>query len=427
MSEAIEVFDRLRRDHPEMSEPWSHLAVLYAAEGRFDEARETLLAALERRPSAAGYTNLGDLYGKLSGKLSGELARRADPRAGERTAPGSAHPPPGEREGAALSPARDDPGRPAAQAGCLRAGGFHDRRVLAEVEEWMESRGAEVFELRRVRDRRVGSRQVYLPPLGSRAEAAAKLREIRARGVRDVAIIKSGPLENGISFGVFGSPENVRRRVAALEQLGIPVRRRDDWVAVHVYYVEARAGRDPDGLLAAWPDRFPERVARAGRLPLTCPPAGMERRTSSGGRSLGARASCPRGPGSRPGDTPRAGHEHSRDMIRPDRGCIPDSIPERGVAKHGDLTDGRGDAGVAPAPSFRAGVGQGVCAGGGSGPPAVRSGGARTRGNSSPYSVGLKHHDHLPTMPGSGPFQAHFTLESPVPLQAHGSLEKARS
>ena len=259
VSEAIEVFDRLRRDHPEMSEPWNHLAVLYAAEGRFDEARETLLAALERRPSAAGYTNLGDLYGKLSGKLSGELARRADPRAGERTAPGSAHPPPGEREGAALSPARDDPGRPAAQAGCLRAGGFHDRRVLAEVEEWMESRGAEVFELRRVRDRRVGSRQVYLPPLGSRAEAAAKLREIRARGVRDVAIIKSGPLENGISFGVFGSPENVRRRVAALERLGIPVRRRDDWVAVHVYYVEARAGRDPDGLLAAWPDRFPER------------------------------------------------------------------------------------------------------------------------------------------------------------------------
>ena len=44
-----------------------------------------------------------------------------------------------------------------------------------------------------------------------------------------------------------------------------------------------------------------------------------------------------------------------------------------------------------------------------------------------PYSVGLKHHDHLPMMPGSGPLQAHFTLESPVPLQAHGSLEKAEA
>ena len=42
-----------------------------------------------------------------------------------------------------------------------------------------------------------------------------------------------------------------------------------------------------------------------------------------------------------------------------------------------------------------------------------------------PYSVGLKHHDHLPMMPRSGPLQAHLTLESPVPLQAHVSLEKA--
>ena len=43
-----------------------------------------------------------------------------------------------------------------------------------------------------------------------------------------------------------------------------------------------------------------------------------------------------------------------------------------------------------------------------------------------PYSVGLKHHEHLLMMPRSGPLQAHLTLESPVPLQAHVSLEKAR-
>ena len=44
-----------------------------------------------------------------------------------------------------------------------------------------------------------------------------------------------------------------------------------------------------------------------------------------------------------------------------------------------------------------------------------------------PYSVGLKHHDHLLMMPRSGPLQAHLTLESPVPLQAHVSLEKAQA
>ena len=61
IGEAIEIFERLRRDHPDMPEPWNNLAVLYAAEGRFDEARETLATALARRPSAIGYANLGDI------------------------------------------------------------------------------------------------------------------------------------------------------------------------------------------------------------------------------------------------------------------------------------------------------------------------------------------------------------------------------
>ena len=78
--EAIEVFDRLRRDHPEMPEPWNNLAVVYAAEGRIDEAREALLAALERRPSAASHANLGEIHAKL--------ARRAWQRARELAAEG---------------------------------------------------------------------------------------------------------------------------------------------------------------------------------------------------------------------------------------------------------------------------------------------------------------------------------------------------
>ena len=36
-----------------------------------------------------------------------------------------------------------------------------------------------------------------------------------------------------------------------------------------------------------------------------------------------------------------------------------------------------------------------------------------------------KHHDHLLMMLGCGPLQVHLTLESPVPLQAQVSLEKA--
>ena len=74
--EAVEVLERLRRDHPEMAEPWSVLAVLHAAEGRFDEARKSLLAALERPPSARGHPDLGGLHAKLA-RRARELAANA--------------------------------------------------------------------------------------------------------------------------------------------------------------------------------------------------------------------------------------------------------------------------------------------------------------------------------------------------------------
>ena len=272
VKEAIEVFDRLRRDHPEMSEPWNNLAVLYAAEGRIDEAREALLAALERRPSAAGYANLGDIHAKL--------ARRAWKRARELAEEGRAGRRGEETAGPASPSPRDSPGGPgsagpaappggaspplgsgearAARPACLRGGGIEDRRVLAGVEEWLESRGAEVVALRRERHRRSASFQVYLPPLADREAAAARAREIRARGVRDVEVIRTGPLANGISFGVYRVEENTRRRIASLEGLGYPVRMRESGRVVHRYFLEARATASPDALRAAWKERFPD-------------------------------------------------------------------------------------------------------------------------------------------------------------------------
>jgi len=272
VAEAIEVFDRLRQDHPDMSEPWNHLAVLYAAEGRADEAREALLAALERRPSAVGFASLGEIHAKL--------ARRAWQRVGALAAAGRAHgrpgragrsepPSPGSTAGGlssggpAAPPADAPPVRaavepPAQPPACLRGGGIEDRRVLAGVEEWLESRGAEVFALRRERHGGSGSLRVYLPPLADRESAEAMAREIRARGVRDVDVIRTRPLANGISFGVYREAQNTRRRVAFLEQLGYPVRTRARGEVVYRYFLEARPTAQPDVLRAAWKERFPD-------------------------------------------------------------------------------------------------------------------------------------------------------------------------
>ena len=270
---AIGIFERLRRDHPDMPEPWNNLAVLYAAEGRFDEARETLLTALERRPSAIGYANLGDIYSTLARHAYGRAREpgpdvTVDPATVEESGLGlamSALP-------AAAAPADPLPVEPARATeppgipnrsherpgACLRAGGFEDRRDISEVQEWLESNGAEVVELRRVSHREVSRHQVYLPPLEDRAKAASKVREIRARGVRDVAVIPKGPLANGISLGVFRVMGNRDRRVAALKRLGYHPLSRDHLEIGHRFHLVSRTAEDPEGILAAWARRFPE-------------------------------------------------------------------------------------------------------------------------------------------------------------------------
>ena len=276
IGEAIEIFERLRRDHPDMPEPWNNLAVLYAAEGRFDEARETLVTALARRPSAIGYANLGDIHLTLA-RHAHARARElgSDVDGGSATAEGSrlglampavpgaaaapAAPPPGERARAAEPPgastrAHERPGA------CLRAGGFEDREDIPGVQAWLEARGAEVVGLRRVRHREVTRHQVYLPPLQDRAQAADKVREIRARGVRDVALIPEGPLANGISLGVFRLTGNRNRRVAALERLGYRPLSRAHATTDHRVHLEVRTPGDPERIRTAWAKRFPEHV-----------------------------------------------------------------------------------------------------------------------------------------------------------------------
>ena len=126
------------------------------------------------------------------------------------------------------------------------------------MQAWLESEGAEVVGLRRVRHREVTHHRVYLPPLEDRAKAADKVREIRDRGVRDVAVISGGPLANGISLGVFRETGNRDRRVAALERLGYRPLSRAHPTTGHRVHLDLRTAEDPGRILAVWAKRFPE-------------------------------------------------------------------------------------------------------------------------------------------------------------------------
>ena len=332
VGEAIDIFVALRRDHPEMSEPYNNLAVLYAVEGRLEDAREILLATLERQPDAVVYANLGDVYTKLARRAyqqareleagggappeqetdttfairvtpddSSETGMRGataePPEGGQEPVDPASQPQESETVSQDAAPESREPAAPPStvaadtqrpdtesrvvredtagtvpaaseaasmpSAFCARAGGFQGRRAVADAALWLQSYGAEVVEVRHEERRIASSYRVYLPPFESREEAEAKLREIRNRGVRDVAVIKDGDLANGISFGIYREADNMHRRVAALDRLGYPVRSHAaDLEIVEEYVIKARAGGAPDTLDGAWTSRFPEQSIR---------------------------------------------------------------------------------------------------------------------------------------------------------------------
>lgn len=68
-AEAINVFQALIEAHPEFPGPYNNLAVLYANQGEYEKARQTLELALRTNPSyATASQNLGDVYAHLAGQ-----------------------------------------------------------------------------------------------------------------------------------------------------------------------------------------------------------------------------------------------------------------------------------------------------------------------------------------------------------------------
>jgi Flp pilus assembly protein TadD len=77
--EARAVFQRLSEDFPELPEPYNNLAVLYAGEGRLENARAALERALAAAPNyATAYENLGDVYLQMAADAY-QRAAKLDP------------------------------------------------------------------------------------------------------------------------------------------------------------------------------------------------------------------------------------------------------------------------------------------------------------------------------------------------------------
>jgi tetratricopeptide (TPR) repeat protein len=67
--DAIQVFQGLTEDFPELPEPYNNLAVLYASQGNYEKARAALELAIHTHPTyATAHENLGDIYAELASK-----------------------------------------------------------------------------------------------------------------------------------------------------------------------------------------------------------------------------------------------------------------------------------------------------------------------------------------------------------------------
>ena len=294
--EAIAIFESLRDDHPAMFEAHNNLAVLYAKLGRLDDARETLIAALELRPDAVVYANLGDVYLQLAEKAymrAHELRVEGSPAAeGSEQAAASPEPtataeepaavPTTQARGSATVPTTqkevqevtaeaetpevpEEPEAPptkAVVAECVRAEWFKDSDAAYEAAAWMRARGATEIKVRQEEREAVKNHHVYIPPLANRAEAAQMADELRSRGVSDIWIISKGERANGISLGVFRNERYMRRRVAEIRALGYPVVSAPNMKAVSVHVVEAGVEGDRSAIDEAWKTAFLEQAIR---------------------------------------------------------------------------------------------------------------------------------------------------------------------
>ena len=284
-AEAIAIFESLRDDHPAMFEAHNNLAVLYAKLGRLNDARETLIAALELRPDAVVYANLGDVYLQLAEKAymrAHELRVEGSPAAeGSEQAAASPEPTVAAEEPAAVPATQAEtkmetaeaekpevpevpeaPPTEAVVAECIRAEWFKDSDAAYEAAAWMRARGATEIKVRQEEREAVKNHHVYIPPLASRAAASEVADELRSRGVSDIWIFREGARANGISLGVFRNERYMRRRVAEIRALGYPVVSAPNMKAVSAHVIEAGVEGDRSAFDDAWKTTFPEQAIR---------------------------------------------------------------------------------------------------------------------------------------------------------------------
>jgi len=268
IEEAIVTFDELSKMRPELPEPLNNLAVLYAAQGRYDDSREVLLRAIELEPRYdTAQENLGDVYAKLANiayerafalnkknasarEKAGWMTRILDT---EPTARGKV-PLIAPAEQQDLETKAAEQIEPQAKteaetraiarqiaATCYAVNGIENHAAARSVANWFTSRGLGAREQTRSAQDSIFY-EVFVPPLKDRSSVDEEMRRMREDGFTDIMRINSGDLVNGVSVGAYRRRENAERRVKSLRAKGYPVEFKPRDKTRTTYWVALGAG-----------------------------------------------------------------------------------------------------------------------------------------------------------------------------------------
>ncbi len=78
---------------------------------------------------------------------------------------------------------------------------------------------------------------VYLPPLDDVEAAEARVEELRAEGIDDVAVVRAGPQQHAISLGIFSAEHRADLRHRQLVQRGVEAERGERYRVIVEYQV----------------------------------------------------------------------------------------------------------------------------------------------------------------------------------------------
>ncbi len=268
IDEAIATFDKLTRHNPELPEPLNNLAVLYAAQGRYDDSREVLLRAIALEPRYdTAHENLGDVYAKLA-NIAYERAFTLNKKNTRARDKGSWMTRVLDTESAApnqfslgvrteipdletraldrIEPRVNSEAEAKAMARqiaatCYAVNGIENHSAARSVAKWFTTRGVTATEQARSAQESMVY-EVYLPPLKSRTAANEELRRMREKGFVDIMRINSGELENGVSVGAYRQLGNAERRVKTFRAKGYQVEFKPRDKSRTTYWVSVNAG-----------------------------------------------------------------------------------------------------------------------------------------------------------------------------------------